>query len=96
VPTPVVLTSEDLEPDAPTAEAYESALVRFVNPKVEVPDSCIGEFTLDTGVGVDDLFLGADAPSPVAGDQFSAVSGPLRYTFNGFEIAPRTAADVEP
>jgi hypothetical protein len=96
VPPPVVLQPADLEPGSETAAAYESALVRVLNPEVEVPDSCIGEFTLDVGVGVDDLFLGADAPDPAAGDEFSAVTGPLRYTYNGFEIAPRTLADVEP
>lgn len=96
VPPPVVLQPADLEPGSDTAAAYESALVRVLNPEVEEPDSCIGEFTLDVGVGVDDLFLGAAAPDPAAGDEFSAVTGPLRYTYNGFEIAPRTLADVEP
>ncbi len=96
MPTPALLSPAELAPGAPAAEAYESALVRVEHPTVEEPESCVGEFTLDVGVGVDDLFLGDAAPNPAAGDEFSAVSGPLRYTFNGFEIAPRTAADVEP
>ncbi|MBC8071414.1 MAG: hypothetical protein IAG13_24015 [Deltaproteobacteria bacterium] len=96
VPDPVVLTPEELEPGAPAAEAYESALVRVENPQVERPQSCAGEFIVDAGLGVDDLFLGDAAPNPAAGDTFSAVTGPLRYTYNGFEIAPRSAGDVEP
>lgn len=100
-PPPVMIPADelaDLSIGGPDAKPLESVVVRVLDPVVVDPDPCDGEIEIQALVRIDDRFLVANGealPAPTEAG-FSAVVGPLLYTFNGFEIAPRTLVDIEP
>lgn len=99
MPEPIVVPAEDIEQisaGGELAKPLESVVVRVENPVVVDPRPCDGEVEVQADLRIDDRFLlaaGEDLPVPDAG--YAAVAGPLLYTFNGFEVAPRTSADIE-
>lgn len=96
VPPPISLPIDDLLDPAADPAPYESVLVRIETPMVIVPDVCPGEFALASDLWVDDLFLGADAPTPAVGSTYAAIIGPLRAGASGYEVAPRSLDDLVP
>lgn len=96
VPAPIVIELAALTDPSVDLVPYESALIRIDTPEVVDGDLCPGEFALTADLRVDDLFLGKLAPTPATGSSFTAILGPLRYTSDGFEIAPRTLDDLIP
>ncbi|MBK6922223.1 MAG: hypothetical protein IPH07_32835 [Deltaproteobacteria bacterium] len=96
LPPPVTLPLSALLAPGDGPQPYESALVRIESATVTDPEVCSGEFALTTEVRVDDLFLGGNAPSPSVGATYSAIIGPLRFTEDAFDVAPRSLADLVP
>lgn len=95
LPPAFVVTLAELSGGATgTLEPYEAALLRVETPQVSDADVCPGEFALTADLRVDDLFLGDQAPTPSTGADFMAILGPLRWTTDGFEVAPRTLEDL--
>lgn len=96
LPPPVTLPLSALLAPGDAPQPYESALVRIESATVTDPEVCSGEFALSAEVRVDDLFLGGNAPSPSVGATYSAIMGPLRFTEDAFDVAPRSLADLVP
>ncbi|MFO8070767.1 MAG: hypothetical protein R6V85_02725 [Polyangia bacterium] len=99
VPGPDVVDPADIETGGSLAEAYESVLVRVENVEVTQADLGYGNFELTGGLIVDDFFFeeggGPSGPhlEPGQGDTFDAVVGPLRYSYEEFQISPRDMDD---
>lgn len=87
------VTERGLVADQARALALEGTLVRIEQAEVEDRGKCGGEIELVDGVRIDDLYL--SLPSSEVG-VLAAVTGPLRYTYNGFSVTPRTTGDLEP
>jgi hypothetical protein len=87
------VTERGLVADPARALALEGTLVRIEQAEVEDRGKCGGEIELVDGVRIDDLYL--SLPSSAVG-VLAAVTGPLRYTYNGFAVTPRTLVDLEP
>ena len=100
MPDPVVIPAEEIETVSAggmDAKPLESVLIRVLQPEIVDPRPCGGEIEIQAGLRIDDRFLdvaGEWLPSPPRGG-FSAVVGPLLYTYNGFEVAPRSLDDFE-
>jgi hypothetical protein len=95
-PTPVVVTPDMVSAGAELAESLESVLVEIEQAEVVDPMACPGEVLVQATLKIDDRFLAADGvtlPTPESG-VYTRVAGPLIYTYNGFEIAPRSLADL--
>lgn len=86
------VTARELVADEARALALEGTLVRLQQAEVEDRGKCGGEIELVDGIRIDDLYL--SLPSSSVG-VLPAVTGPLRYSYNGFAVAPRTLADLE-
>ncbi|MBL9106040.1 MAG: hypothetical protein JNL82_34280 [Myxococcales bacterium] len=97
LPAPAVVAPADIATGGPKAEAYEGVLVQVEDVTVAANDLGFGEFSVDAELRVDDLFFAmADWPLPDPGAQYTAIAGPLAYTFDTTKIAPRDAADLTP
>jgi uncharacterized protein len=88
--------------DPAQAEAWESVLVRVEGEGLTVTAiNQFDEITIEDDQGaavmIDKLFynLPEDIFDLTIGDTFSAVQGPLNYSFDNYKIAPREANDVE-
>lgn len=97
VPSPVVVAPADIATGGALAENYESVLVTVENVTVSAAADNFGEWTVDGGLRVDDLFFATgDWPKPNPGDSFTSLTGPLTYSYDNFKLAPRTAEDLVP
>lgn len=97
VPEPVLVTPDMVSAGGELAESLESALVEIQQTQVVDPMVCPGEVLVQATLKVDDRFLvaaGDTLPAPASG-VYTRVAGPLIYTYTGFEIAPRTLADLD-
>lgn len=100
MPPPVVVPADEIEAVSAggmDAKPLESVLIRVLQPEVVDPRPCAGEIEIQAALRVDDRFLattGESLPTPEDGG-FSAIVGPLLYTYNGFEVAPRSLDDFE-
>ena len=92
-PAPIQRFAEELAPDAPDARALDGVLVEILQPLVTDEEACMGEFVVDDTVRVDDRFT--DLPVVPTGQSLEAIRGPLAFGGDRYEIAPRTAADLE-
>ena len=93
--TPTVVTPADIATGGAKAENYEGVLVRVENVTVATAADQFGEWTVDGGLRVDDLFFDmASWPKPMVGDTFASLTGPLSYSFDNFKIVPRAADDL--
>lgn len=103
IPAPDLVTTADIQPDV--GEPWESVFVRVEGMPLIVDDlPGFDEFTVDDGEGVGyvDNFLynliadgGMDFPGFSAGATFTAIQGPLNFTFGNFKLAPRAPEDLE-
>ncbi|PCC75041.1 hypothetical protein SAMN02745121_03754 [Nannocystis exedens] len=97
VPSPIVVAPADIATGGAMAENYESVLVSVENVTVAAEADMFGEWTIDDGLRLDDLFFAtADWPKPMVGDTFTSITGPLVFSFENFKLAPRTAEDLAP
>ena len=92
-PPPEQRFAEELTPDAPDARALDGVLVEILEPLVTDEEACMGEFVVDDTVRVDDRFT--DLPLVPTGQALATIRGPLAFAGDRYEIAPRTAADVQ-
>jgi competence protein ComEC len=96
-PSPVSVSIRDL---AATPRSYAGALVEVrdctcadANP--DAPRD-FGEFLLEGGIRVDDMFFDRDeAMHPTAGQRFRFVTGLVRQGWGTFKIEPRAASDID-
>lgn len=96
VPAPMIVDPAMVTAGGELAESLESVLVEVEQAQVVDPTACPGEVLVQAQLKVDDRFLAADGvalPAPASG-VYTRIAGPLIYTYNGFEIAPRTLADL--
>ena len=96
VPAPAVVPASDIATAGPKAENYEGVLVEIDDAVVTTPNVDIGQFEVEGGARVSDYFLFdlGQSPKPMQGDTYAAIVGPLLYSFDQFQIAPRSLADL--
>ena len=103
LPDPVVFNDPcEVQTDGADAQSYVGALVRVEDVTVtdgnpDGPGSDFGEFSVadcgGPGLRVDDQMF-AVMPDPEVGDDFSAIQGPLDYSFGNTKIQPRDTDDI--
>ncbi len=80
-----------------TAEPHEGCLVRVEDVTVSQAANQFGEFELQGGLLIDDLFFSPDpGPDPTVGDTFASITGLLNYSFEKYKLAPRDTDDLVP
>ncbi len=96
IPAPAVVDAVDIANDGAKAENYEGVLVQIVDAVVSQPGIDIGQFEVEGGARVSDYFLFdlGQSPKPAQGDIYPAITGPLLYSFDQFQIAPRSLEDL--
>lgn len=96
LPVPVVLSPADLM-DPVAAEPYEGVLVSVHDVTVTATDDDFGEWKVDDALVVDDLFYTVEDLVGVlgTGDTFTALTGPLNYSYGTFKLEPRDESDIE-
>ncbi|MFQ5864402.1 MAG: T9SS type A sorting domain-containing protein [bacterium] len=108
VPEPFDVNTGDIRTGSPTAESFESVLVRVSNLEITNanPDapSDFGEFVVDDGTGgvrVDDrghTFSTTDTTSAnflPLGTTIESLTGVLDFSFNNFKLQPRNNNDFQ-
>ena len=96
IPAPAVVQSADIATNGAKAENYEGVLVQIEDALVSVPGVDIGQFEVEGGARVSDYFLFdlGQSPKPNMGDIYPSITGPLLFSFDQFQIAPRSLADL--
>jgi predicted extracellular nuclease len=99
VPAPAVVAAADVANDGALAENYEGVLIEIQDATVTDPDlgpEQIGQFEVEGGAHVSDFFLFplGMSPKPAMGQVYPSIVGPLLYSFDQFQIAPRSLADL--
>ncbi|MFH1807167.1 MAG: amidohydrolase family protein [Pseudomonadota bacterium] len=102
---PFTAPAADLATGGSLAESYEGVLVRVTGVSVtdfnadDSPDGSntpdYDEFALTDGLRVDDLLYDALDNTFAVGTNFSAVVGPLFYSFSNTKILPRRDSDLQ-
>jgi len=97
-PSPQLVLPADVATGGSRADALYGVLIRIEDVTVTSanPDGMddFGEYEVD-GLRVDDeMYL--TEPDPVLGDDFTAIVGPLSFSFDNSKLRPRDAADVIP
>lgn len=95
VPEPVSITTNELA----TSEAYEGVLVKISDVSVTEELNEYGEWYVDDGTGacqIDDGFfsLEDEGISVTAGDTWDEIIGIVNYSYEEYELHPRTAEDM--
>ena len=103
IPTPDVVTLADLAADV--GEPWEGVYVRVAADPISVVSlPGFDEFMIDDGTAdgwVDNYLYNliadgmAEFPDFGIGATFTAVQGPVNFTFDSYKLAPRFAADLE-
>ncbi len=97
LPEPAVITCSDLT--GADAEQWEGVLVKIIAPTCSNPVDSYGDFkitdTSGASIYVMDGFFTYNELNPQAGDQFTAITGVVQYSYSYFRICPRTSADIE-
>ena len=96
IPAPAIVEAADIATGGAKAENYEGVLVQIQDALVTVPGVDIGQFEVEGGARVSDYFLFdlGMSPKPVMGDVYPSITGPLLFSFDQFQIAPRSLADL--
>jgi predicted extracellular nuclease len=96
IPAPAVVQAADIATGGAKAENYEGVLVQIDDATVTDPAIDIGQFEVEGGARVSDYFLFdlGMSPKPAAGDIYPSIVGPLLYSFDQFQIAPRSLVDL--
>jgi hypothetical protein len=90
LPEPEVLSTSQLaNPD--TAELWEGCLVAVENVTVANDYLGYGEWMIDDGVIIDDMFIEGSA---INGEIIDRVAGPLYYSYGNYKIEPRDSDDI--
>lgn len=95
-PAELVKTS-DIATGSPTAESYESVLVRVDSVFVIDNNLGYGDWLVDDGSGacrIDDEADFLDYNVPVPGTHISSITGILNYSNNNFKLEPRYRSDI--
>ncbi|QDG49713.1 amidohydrolase family protein [Persicimonas caeni] len=92
LPAPVVLDAASVATGGANAD-HVGVLIRVENLTVASAPNQYGEFEVDGGLLVDDLFYEI-TPAPAAGDTFNALVGVLNRGFGNTKLTPRDENDV--
>ena len=96
LPEPILVSACDIGTSGASAEAYESMLVRVESVTVtnSNPDggSDFGEMEVGGCLRVDDRYYAGYART--LGAAYTAIQGPLFYSFSNFKLLPRRADDA--
>ena len=76
-----------------TAEPYEGTLVRLSNVVATEGPTEYGEYILDGGVIVDNLFLREDLDLPLS-TTIPSITGVVTYSYERYRVQPRTVEDI--
>jgi hypothetical protein len=79
--------------DAAVAEGYEGMFVTFTEAVVADGPNDYGDYTLDSGVVIDDKYVG-EALSLSTGSTY-VLHGMVHYAFGRYALLPRTTDDVQ-
>lgn len=90
LPEPEVLSTAELA-DPATAELWEGCLVAVENVTVTDDYLGYGEWMVDDGVIIDDMFVEGSA---INGEIIDRIAGPLYYSYDNYKIEPRSADDL--
>lgn len=98
---PVFVDPADVATGGPAADALEAVLVTVLDVEVTAVDLAPGpgdaaptsEFEVDGSLRVNDMLYDID-PTPVLGEQFTALTGVLRFANGDSKLEPRDALDV--
>lgn len=93
VPDPAIVSASEVARDNSGAEPWEGVLVRIVNAVIAEPNDGFGQYLLDGGALVGNMFVDP-LPQVHVGGTFSSVSGPLHFSYDEFKILPTGAADL--
>jgi predicted extracellular nuclease len=97
IPAPVAVSPGDVVAGAASAESYEGVPVCLSNVTATDATNQFGDFHVDQNMAVTNLFL-FGTPNflqVLPGTTFAQLCGPVRYTFEEYKIAPRSAADYD-
>jgi len=97
IPAPIDVLPSDVVAGAATAESYEGVPVCLSDVTATDATNQFGDFHVDDNMAVTNLFL-FDTPDfldVLPGTAFARLCGPIRYTFEEYKIAPRSAADFD-
>ncbi len=77
------------------AEQWEGVLISVEDVSVSNPDLGFGEFEVDGGLRIDDIFFAiADWTLPAMGASYASITGLLTYSFDNFKLSPRDNGDL--
>jgi hypothetical protein len=94
-PTPEVVDPAAIATGGASQENYEGVVVMVENVTVDMPTDDYGEFTVDGGLIVDDLFFTMNqGPAPDAGAMYTSIVGVMTYSFEEAKLAPRDLQDL--
>ncbi|MCA9520200.1 MAG: hypothetical protein KC609_04485 [Myxococcales bacterium] len=89
-PAPIDVELSSLNPGSPARELYEGSLIRVTGVTVSRETDNYGEFELEGGLLVDDLFVRFQARP---GQTLATLTGVLNYSFGQFKLEPRDPKD---
>ena len=98
---PVFVDPADVATGAASADALEAVLVTVLDVSVTAVDLAPGagdasptdEFEVEGSLRVNDMLYDIE-PAPVVGEQFTAITGVLRFANDDSKLEPRDASDV--
>ncbi len=91
---PIDVTANMINTGSPTAESFESVLVRVKNVNVANPDEGFGEWSVSDETGTVMIDNGDYYFWPEEYVDIISITGPLNYDYSNFKIAPRLAYDI--
>lgn len=97
IPAPLDVSPADVVVGAADAESYEGVPVCVADVTATDATNMFGDFHIDDDMAVTNFFL-FDSPDfldVLPGTVFGSLCGPIRYTFEEYKLAPRSADDYD-
>lgn len=88
LPGPDTITTSEAD-----LEQWEGVRVQVQDAVVSEPNDGFGQYLLEGGLKVGNLFV--ELPGVQAGASFSAITGPIAYSFEEFKLVPTSLDDLE-
>jgi hypothetical protein len=96
LPPPALVASAAVATGSPDAEQWEGVVVRLTDAEVtNTTDVGPGKFQVDDAAIISDYFIYPENSfNAQVGQVYAAITGPLLYSFNEFQVCPRTLSDL--
>jgi predicted extracellular nuclease len=96
LPPPAPVASAAVATGSPDAEQWEGVVVRLTDAEVtNTTDVGPGKFQVDDAAIISDYFIYPENSfNAQVGQVYAAITGPLLYSFNEFQVCPRTLSDL--